>query len=453
MKKVWIKFLKDYNDGTTDFKKDLVVQVDELVAKSLVSLKMAEETTTPEDAVIKGITENLTKTLETYVENSLKAVIENTTKTFKSKAPAVARDADLEKMNGFKTKEEFLSKVIAAGKGEVDPRLIKTVSGQSTVDDVTGGFLVPEDIASEIMEFVVADNEILSKTDQRYTSNQSLKINTVPNTSRKDSYRHGGALAYWREEAGAYTSSTLKWGQMRLELHNLSALFYATDEELADANVALGGTFSKRAGEAIKWKMNKAFYDGTGAGMPLGILRAPSLISVPVYGSQSTSVPSITHRNISQMYYKMHPALRTNAVWLVHPDLEAELEFVFFNDDSTNARPIYMPPTGLSSSPYGTLKGRPVVPFEYCMDFGQKGDIVFVNWSQYITLQRKGEGIRSASSIHVRFLNGEQAFRFDFRVDGQPGWPSALEDLNGTTKRSWAVCMDSRSGGGSSSGS
>ena len=88
-----------------------------------------------------------------------------------------------------------------------------------------------------------------------------------------------------------------------------------------------------------------------------------------------------------------------------------------------------MPPGGLSSQPYGTLFGRPVIPIEQCQTLGDKGDIILADMSQYI-LADKG-GVQSASSIHVRFVNDESVFRFVYRVAGQPIWHSALTPFTG----------------------
>ena len=41
-------------------------------------------------------------------------------------------------------------------------------------------------------------------------------------------------------------------------------------------------------------------------------------------------------------------------------------------------------------------------------------------------------GVEAASSIHVKFVEDETAFRFVFRVDGQPIWASAVTPFQGS---------------------
>ena len=149
---------------------------------------------------------------------------------------------------------------------------------------------------------------------------------------------------------------------------------------------------------------------------------------------------------------------RNRAVWYAHENMVEALQFVYFDDDDTNKRPIYFPTNGsggfggLTQSPFGTMYGRPVVPMEFMPQQYQAGSVAFVDWSDYATLQKSNGGMRFASSIHVRFLNDETAFRFTFRIDGRSLWTGPREDLNGDTTRSPYTASPNQTGGGSSSG-
>lgn len=460
MDKVWIKFLKAYEHEETKLAVDDIIELDESIAKSLISLGFAEATDAPStEDIAKGIRDSMATAITDTVTKDLQGVMKDVSSRLEKSIPAIAKDHSTDGLNGFESEGDWVDALIKMGRpgGEVDERLIKgTPSGQSTLDMEEGGVLVPEQIESRIWEQALGgDASYLGQTDQRKTSGQSLKIKTVPQTSRKDTYRHAGALAYWDAEADEFTASKLKWGSERLELHKLTALYYATDEEMADASIALGSTFSKNAAEVIAWKMNYAFIWGTGAGQPTGIMNENALIEVPLESGQVSTNQNIRHHNLSKMNSRMHSSLRSKAVWLAHPDLIQAMEFIYFDDDTTTKRPVYLPPANgmsIAQPGYGTLYGRPVVPTEFCMDFGQRGDIIFVNWSQYLTLQKQAQKIRAATSIHVRFLYEETAFRFSFRIDGKSMWPSPIEDLHGSTTRSHIVTLASRSGGGSSSG-
>ena len=463
--KMWIKLIKTYEYEDPDTKKstkfavDDIIELDDELGKSLISLKFAEKTDAPSmDDLNKKIKEDMVEQISDNLSKQLQGIMGDVGKRLEKSIPGVAKDHSKAGFNGFDSEEEWVESLIKFwdpnNRDDPDERLLKTPSGQSTLDSEEGGVLVPETIKRRIWEQTQdQDMSFLALTDQHFTSGQSTKYNTVPETSRKNTFRHAGALAYWLTESAEFTSSTLKWAQQRLELHKCAALFYATDEEMADAGIALGPVFTKKAAEALNWLVNFSFIWGTGAGQPTGIMNSNALIEVALESGQANT--TILHFNLNNMYHRMHPNLRSKAVWLAHPDLVQQLEFIRFRDDATTNRPIYMPPDSghtISKPGYGTMYGRPVIPCEFCLDFGQRGDIIFVDWSQYATLQKKQRKIRSATSIHVRFLFEETAFRFSYRIDGKSNWSSPIEDLHGKTKRSHIVTLASRSGEGSSSG-
>jgi HK97 family phage major capsid protein len=169
--------------------------------------------------------------------------------------------------------------------------------------------------------------------------------------------------------------------------------------------------------------------------------------------SKATSQPADTiwMTNIEKMYARMYAPWRRNAVWLINQDLEPQLAGMAFQASGatsllpgTNPVPAYLPPGGLSASPYGTLKGRPVVPIEACSAIGDLGDIIFADLSQYWALTKSG-GIQTDTSIHLYFDQALTAFRFIFRVNGQPAWSSTITRQNGSSNElSWAVALQAR---------
>ena len=101
-----------------------------------------------------------------------------------------------------------------------------------------------------------------------------------------------------------------------------------------------------------------------------------------------------------------------------------------------------MPAGGLSAVPFNTILGAPVIPVEYCSTLGTVGDILLVNLGEYL-LAEKG-GLKADTSMHVRFIYDEMAFRFVLRNDGQPIWRSARTPFQGTNKVSPFVALATR---------
>ena len=137
----------------------------------------------------------------------------------------------------------------------------------------------------------------------------------------------------------------------------------------------------------------------------------------------------------------MIPDNRVNAVWLVNPDVEEQLDFLEF-PVGVGGVPIFLPAGGAAGSPLSTLKGRPIIPTDHCSAIGDKGDVILGDLGDYMLLLKGG--VEEAVSIHVAFLSAEQCFRFIFRVNGQPKRKSSLTLKNSSNARSTFVTLDAR---------
>jgi HK97 family phage major capsid protein len=227
---------------------------------------------------------------------------------------------------------------------------------------------------------------------------------------------------------------------MTIEPQKLAVLVYATDEQLSDTGPILEQLITRTAGEEIAFLTGDGIVDGTGAGQPLGILQSGCL--VPVEKETGQAATTVVKANIDKMWSRCHARSRERSVWLVNQDVEPQLE-ALSADVGTGGVPVYLPAGGIADAPNARLKGRPVVVSEFCPTLGTVGDIILADLSQYLTVTR-GD-VQAASSIHVQFTTDETAFRFTYRVDGQPWWSSAVTPFNGTNTQSPFVALATRS--------
>lgn len=345
---------------------------------------------------------------------------------------------------GFRHVGEFAQAIVKAAKkggGATDPRLISIMNAApseygSEGVGADGGFAVPPDFRATILKKVMGEESLLGRTDQQQTNTNTMvfpKDETTPWQST------GGIQSYWEGEASAYTPKKPSLGSNSIRLNKLTALVPATDELLEDA-AAMTGYINSKAPEKMNHKVNDAIYRGTGAGMPLGILNAASLVTADAESAQAAD--TINANNIVNMFARMYAPWRRNSVWLINQDLEPQLQLMAF-PGSTTAIPLYMPPGGLSAAPFGTLMGRPVLPMEICSALGDVGDICLVDFKQYLTATRVG-GIRQQVSVHLWFDYDIMAFKFTLRVAGQPWWASTIARQNGSNTLSWAVTLAAR---------
>lgn len=342
--------------------------------------------------------------------------------------------------HGFRNMGDFARNVVAACRpgGHVDPRL--TINAATTFGSegvgADGGFAVPPDFRQTIEDLIQGEDALLPRCDLMETSSNTL---VLPKDETTPWQSTGGIQAYWENEAAQIAQSKPALGENTIRLNKLAALVPVTNELLEDA-AALTSYIGRKAPERINFKINLALVQGTGAGQPLGFLNSPALITVAEESAQTAN--TIVFANITKMYSRLYGPSRATSVWMVSQDVESQLYGMQFPGTGT-AVPVFLPPGQLSSTPYATLMGRPVVTSQAMNHLGVKGDIALVDWKQYLAAQKVG-GIRSEMSIHLYFDYDLTAFRFIVRIAGQP-WRSAPivpRDASASTLSSFVTLAD-----------
>lgn len=328
----------------------------------------------------------------------------------------------------------------AIGK-RTDPRLAMVAAAQGAGEavDSDGGFLVQQDMSSEILQRMSELGQILQRVREIPVSGNGLRIPGVNETSRATGSRWGGVQGYRIEEGGSPTASRPKFRMIELRLRKYGVLGYASDELLADAP-AMGAIYTQAFAEELNFLAEDDVFEGTGANAMLGLLNADCTVQVAKETGQAAA--TLVPENIAKMWARMWARSRFNAVWLINQDIEPQLHLMTL-PVGTGGVPVYMPAGSLSGSPFSTLYGRPVIPVEYCATLGTAGDIVLADLSQYITISKGG--IQQAQSMHVAFTTDEMAFRAILRKDGQPIWNSAVTPFKGSNTLSPFVKLATRS--------
>jgi HK97 family phage major capsid protein len=317
------------------------------------------------------------------------------------------------KANPFTAAEFFQAvKMAEMYPGQEERRLLPfKATGLNEATPSQGGYLLPPQIAAGIHQNMWSVGSVLSRFNPIRVTGNSLTINAVDETSRADGSRMGGVRGYWLAEAAQKTASKPKFRQIELKLKKVAALCYATDELLADAS-ALESWIGNEVPNELRFNVEAAIINGDGVGKPLGILQSGSLIS-----ATRTDASEIDAYDIGRMWARRLPGYN-DYVWFVNPAVYPQLLNMTIGD-----MPVYAPSVR-PDVPFGSLLGRPVIENEYCPNLGTAGDILLASPSAY-ALITKG-GIEAASSIHIKFDYDETAFRFVYRVDGQPYYNAAI---------------------------
>ena len=332
----------------------------------------------------------------------------------------------------------FALAVRAAGLGHgTDPRLMAAATGAGTQSDSNLGFAVPTEVAPGIEREMYETGEVLGRCDIRTIGGNAITYNRIDSVSRADGSRGGAVQGYWVDEGTAPTASNLKLDKLELKLRKVGAFGVMTDELLSDAQ-ALGGELETEFASELVFQVENKIWRGNGSSAPQGFLNGSCLVSVAKETSQAAA--TINTKNLSKMWARMPARSQKNAVWFINVDCNPQLDELSLAVGTAALEPRFV---RYNDQGLMTIKGRPVIAVEYAETIGTQGDIALVDMKRYRVI-RKG-GIEQASSMHVYFAQGEQAFRAFYRVDGKPVPKAAITPFKGSATLSPFVVLDTRS--------
>jgi len=429
-----IKLVQEWLNGDDLYKPSeyQILEVPDEIGEKLIEDGIAEKHNPKVDnvVVVRDIDEaEKEKKLEAMIDAKLAVV------SGKKPPPFGEGDKKLEKTGGYDEFWQFARDIYQAGEGGRSmpnklatwDKSVKTAGHLTEGDEAQGGYLVPEEFRTTLMENLIEASIIRNKALAIPMQTNTIRIPTVEDWTHASS-THGGIALIRPGEAGQKTPTKPKFGQIQLTLHKLVGLVFVSDELLEDSPISIAPLMSRMFSEAFAWQEDEDFIWGTGGAMPLGIINAPCLVTQAIETDQDAD--TIVTENIIKMWSRMRPRGMGSAVWLAHNDTFPQLATLTLaiGTGGTNVGLIDRVP----GAPYSSMLGRPLILTEHCDTVGDLGDILLCDWRQYLIGQKAGaSAIAAASSIHLKFDYDEVAYRFVMRYDGQPWESSAF-----TPKRS-----------------
>jgi HK97 family phage major capsid protein len=315
----------------------------------------------------------------------------------------------------------------------------KAIQGMSEAIGSDGGFTVMPEFNQSIFEHVYA-NDLVASTDNYIVGGNSMTFLANAETSRANGSRHGGLRGYWTGEGATIPTSKPTVREVQMKLQKLAVVVYLTDELISDSAQALEQFVTRKAADEFNFMIGDALFNGDGVGKPLGILNAPSLLAIAAEGGQAAT--TIVAANIIKAQNRFFAPYFGNASWYLNQDCMQQLMQLTLATGTYSGQLVYMPPAGLSASPYGTLGGRPVKPIEFAGTLGSQGDITLADLSQVLSISKGG--IAQAVSMHVEFLTDQLALRFTMRMNATPWENSPITPFKGSNTQSSFVCLAPR---------
>lgn len=302
-------------------------------------------------------------------------------------------------------------------------------SGMSVGTPSDGGYMVRKQWTAEFMMKAKQQSVLLPLCSRVPIGDEfdGLEYPYIDETSRVAGSRWGGVQVFWKAEAATVTAKKPKIGKGEVRLEEIMGLAYATNRLMRDAT-ALESILVQGFQEEFGIKADDSVMRGGGAGTMLGFLNSPALISVTRDADDLVTV--------SNMLARLQTRLKPSAVWLHHADWLPKLIRLKLGDT-----PVFIPPGGLPNAPGGVLLGKPLIEMEHCSAVGTAGDLILFDPKSYVYIEKENEGVMFDTSMHVRFEYDEMAFRWIYRINGQPIQRTALTPMQGSNTVSGFVTV------------
>ena len=273
--------------------------------------------------------------------------------------------------------------------------------------DAEGGYLVPEEWDSRLVDVLTEEN-IMRSLATNITTSGEHKINIAATKP----------AAAWIEEGGALQFADATFDQVILDAHKLHVAIKVTEELLYDNAFNLESYITTQFGKALANAEEDAFLNGDGNGKPTGVL---SENGGAVTGVVSSSA-NVTTDDVINLVYALKRPYRKNAVFLSNDKCVAALRKL----KDANGQYLWQP--SMQAGEPDRVLGYKIYtsPFFPEPDLG-KPCVAFGDFSYYTIGDR---GVRSFQQLRELFAgNGMIGYVAKERVDGKLVLPEAVQLL------------------------
>ena len=274
--------------------------------------------------------------------------------------------------------------------------------------DTDGGYLVPEEYDSRLIEGLEEEN-IFRRLGTTITTSGERKINIAGSKP----------AAAWIDEGEALTFGDAKFDQINLDAHKLHVAVKVTEELLYDNAFGLENYLIRQFSRALANAEEDAFLNGDGTGKPLGIFAEEGGGEIGVTAASATE---ITADEIINLVYALKRPYRKKAKFIMNDATIAALRKL----KDENGQYLWQP--SLQAGEPDRLFGYEVMTSAYVPIIAAgKPVIAFGDFSYYNIGDR---GVRSFAELKELFAgNGMVGFVAKERVDGKLVLAEAVQVL------------------------
>ncbi len=322
-----------------------------------------------------------------------------------------------------------------------------------------GGFALPWDMSKDVFDRARTTDGPWRRCRWVEQPTRMWTIPAVAETSRANGSRWGGIQASWGYgETSVPPGSQSSLSSVEFTAQRLLIYVPSISRDLWADSTGLDLWFSYVALAEFRYQIESAMINGASAAVggvacPVGVIDAPSTVTVAKDGGQSSGTISTT--NIDNMWAAIAAGNKENAVWHANDDTIKAIDEVATAYNWPQS--VYLP-QGINGNPHALIKGRPLLPSECCPAIGTPGDLIAVDWTDYVLTYLKPKGYESALAFEFRipddlhhrgvvglpegiveqrmsdqafFSTDSLAFLWKFRGDGHFLWNSTMTNING----------------------
>jgi len=267
----------------------------------------------------------------------------------------------------------------------------------SVGEDTSGGYLVPEEFANELIIALEEQNIFRQIARIVRTSSDKLKVPVATAVG----------TASWIDENEVIPESESTFSQITLNAYKLGTMMRSSTELVEDSAFNIQSYIAQEFARRIGSREEEAFCLGDGTGKPTGIFGG---IGGAQEGASATT--TITFDNMIDLFYSLKPPYRNRAVFLVNDSTMKVLRKI----KSGDGQYIWQP--SVKEKTPDTILGRPVYVSPYAPEMAEDAyPVAFGDFNYYWIADRRDIRFRVLNELYAE--RDQIGFFATERIDGK----------------------------------
>lgn len=218
--------------------------------------------------------------------------------------------------------QAFRSWLRTPASGTTDASAIRTLQEGA---DVSGGFLVPEDILDQVISKVPTPTRVAGRVTQLQTGRDSVVIPKV-NYNADDIYTTGMRVTWTGEIPASSTAMRVTdpvFGQERISVYTAMMSIPVTNDMIEDSSFPLVSYLAGKFNETVEILRDNMILNGTGQGQPAGLLINPGTANNPAVTVSATS-GTLAGSDLVSIAMSLPEQYDDNAAWIFNKTSTAQ---------------------------------------------------------------------------------------------------------------------------------